>query len=68
MKNGTNQRWDVTGPNYFRLGLLLKAENGDTIRELQGVRLPQEIAQPGGQGVISVPVTLPESVPAVISW
>ena len=68
VENKTEQTWDVAGPNYLRLGVLLKTAAGETIRELPGgAVVPAGAARPSGHDTILLPVMC-RSNRASISW
>jgi organic radical activating enzyme len=58
--NRTGRAWDNRRSDYLRLGCLLKTMRGQTIRELNGIRLAAAAARPGGQEEIWLHVSLPQ--------
>jgi pyruvate-formate lyase-activating enzyme len=61
VENRSSQAWGEGRPGAFRLGILLRTATGKKIRELQAADLPAAAVYPGGSGVATIEVAVPEA-------
>jgi molybdenum cofactor biosynthesis enzyme MoaA len=61
VENLSSSAWSPDSGHLFRIGLLLRSDNGRVLEELPGVPLPLETIPPGGKENVLVDLRLPAS-------
>jgi hypothetical protein len=62
VENLSSSAWGSDSGHSFRIGALLRSDNGRVIEELPGIPLPSETIRAGDEGTVLVDVRLPLAV------